>query len=68
MISMPQIQLACDICDKRVEVEIEQSYIGNSSDFYFDADEWMEEHGWRRLENAPDQREIAWPDHPEVSE
>lgn len=65
MISLPQIQLACDICDKRVEVEIEQSY--NSSDFYFDADEWMEEHGWRRLD-APDPREIACPEHPEVSE
>lgn len=66
MISLPQIQLACDICDKRVEVEIEQSYIGNSSDFYFDADEWMEEHGWRRCLNKPD--EIACPEHPEVSE
>jgi hypothetical protein len=25
--------------------------------------EWMEEHGWRRLDNAPDPNEIACPEH-----
>ena len=60
MISLPQIQLACDLCEKSVEVEIEYSYIGSPSDFYFDADAWMEEHDWRRLD-APN--EIACPEH-----
>ena len=31
-----------------------------------DLGEWMEEHGWRRCLNKPD--EIACPEHPEVSE
>lgn len=60
MISLPQVQFACDLCDKRVEVEIEFSYIGDQSEYYFDADDWMEEHGWRRLD-AP--YEIACPEH-----
>ena len=70
MISLPQIQFACDICNKRVEVEIEFTFVSGSyfhdpQEFYFDAAEWMEEHGWRRLDEP---NEIACPDHPEVSE
>ena len=71
MISMPQIQLQCDICDRSVEVEIEFTFVTGSYDrdpqeFFFDLAEWMEEHGWRRCLNKPD--EIACPEHPEVSE
>lgn len=60
MISLPQVQFACDLCDKRVEVEIEFSYIDNPSEYYFVADDWMKEHGWRRLDEP---NEIACPEH-----
>lgn len=60
MISLPQVQIACDLCGKHVEVEIEPAFIGGETDFYFDVDEWMEEHGWRRL-TAP--YEVACPKH-----
>ena len=68
---MPQIQFTCDLCDKSVEVEIEFTFVSGSYDrdpqeFFFDADEWMQEHGWRRLDNAPDPCEIACPEHTEV--
>ena len=71
MISMPQIQLQCDICDRSVEVEIEFTFAAGSYDrdpqeFFFDASEWMEEHGWRRCANAPDPNEIACPEHGDV--
>lgn len=59
MISLPQIQMACDLCGDSVDVEIEMSYISNACDFYFDADEWMAEHGWRRI----GVREIQCPEH-----
>jgi len=54
-----------------VEVEIEFTFVAGSYDrdpqeFFFDLGEWMEEHGWRRCLNKPD--EIACPEHPEVSE
>lgn len=58
MISLPQIQIACDRCRKKVEVEIEQVYI-DGSEFTFDADEWLAENGWHRLED----KEIACPRH-----
>lgn len=61
MISLPQIQLACDLCGRLVEVEIDTSYIGSDFDFTFDADEWMEENRWRRLDDC----EIACPEHEE---
>ncbi len=65
MISMPQIQLQCDICDRSVEVEIEFTFAAGSYDrdpqeFFFDLGEWMEEHTWRRCLNKPD--EIACPE------
>ena len=70
MISLPQIQLACDLCGKRVEVEIEFTFAGGSYDrdpqeFFFDAGEWMEEHGWQHLSEP---NEIGCPEHAEVYE
>ena len=71
MISLPQIQFTCDICDKTAEVEIEFTFVTGSYDrdpqeFVFDAGEWMKEHGWRHCLNAPDPNEIACPEHGDV--
>ena len=59
VISLPQIQFACDLCEERVEVEIETTYLGSQCDFYFDADEWMAENDWMRMDGC----EIRCPRH-----
>lgn len=56
MISLPQIQFACDVCNASIEVEVDGSCFPDVKDFYFDADEWMEENGWARMSHSGEVR------------